>query len=236
MESKEIYQRLTQCGIPATQELAQGLATYHRLLMDWNTRMDLTAVTEEAEMLDRHYVDALSPLARPGLLPQTGTLIDVGTGAGFPGLALKIACPDLKLTLLDSLDKRVKFLRELCRKLGFEETACIHARAEEAPAALRQSFDFAASRAVARLNLLSELCLPFVRPGGVFIAMKGPGAAEELAEARRGIGLLCGGPGRIEDYRIPGTEIVHSAVLIPKSGPTPGKYPRRWAQIKKQPL
>ena len=88
MESKEIYQRLTQCGIPATPELAQGLAAYHRLLMDWNTRMDLTAVTEEGEMLDRHYVDALSPLARPGLLPQTGTLIDVGTGAGFPGLPL----------------------------------------------------------------------------------------------------------------------------------------------------
>lgn len=207
---------------------------FFEYLEEVNKVMNLTAISGQEDVARLHFLDCAALLKLADFSGKS--LIDVGTGAGFPGLALKIACPDLKLTLLDSLDKRVKFLRELCRKLGFEETACIHARAEEAPAALRQGFDFAASRAVARLNLLSELCLPFVRPGGVFIAMKGPGAAEELAEARRGIGLLGGGPGRIEDYRIPGTEIVHSAVLIPKSGPTPEKYPRRWAQIKKQPL
>ncbi len=160
----------------------------------------------------------------------------MGSGAGFPGLALKIACPELRLTLLDSLDKRVRFLSGTCEALGFDDVACLHARAEEAPAALREQFDQAASRAVARLNLLCELCLPFVKVGGLFLAMKGPDVEEELGQAKKGIAMLGGRTERVVPYTIPGTDIVHTAVLIRKEKPTPAKYPRRWAQIKKAPL
>ena len=160
----------------------------------------------------------------------------MGTGAGFPGLVLKILQPDLKLTLLDSLDKRVRFLELVCAELELEGVQCLHARAEEAPTELRESFDVACSRAVARLNLLGELCLPFVKKGGLFAAMKGPDAADELNEARRGLSLLGGGEPVIREYAVPGTDLRHNAVLVPKSGHTPRQYPRRWAQIKKQPL
>ena len=187
MESKEIYQRLTQCGIPATPELAQGLATYHRLLMDWNTRMDLTAVTEEAEMLDRHYVDALSPLARPGLLPQTGTLIDVGTGAGFPGLPLAMACPRLRVTLLDAQQKRLNFLEAVVRELGLTNVTLCHSRAEDGARnpALRERFDVAVARAVAALPVLAEYLLPYVRVGGMALCWKGPALRQELEQAKK---------------------------------------------------
>ena len=163
-------------------------------------------------------------------------VIDVGTGAGFPGLAVKVACPDMDLTLLDSLDKRIGFLRETCAALDFDDVACIHARAEDAPAELREGFDAALSRAVARLNVLCELCLPFVKTDGVFAAMKGPDCAEELREAERAIALLGGELERCVSYTVPGTDVTHSVVLIRKVRPTGARYPRRWAQIKKQPL
>ena len=142
----------------------------------------------------------------------------------------------MDLTLLDSLDKRVGFLRGTCARLGFDDVTCIHARAEEAPAEYREAFDFAFSRAVARLNLLCELCLPFVKPGGAFIAMKGPDCGEELGEASKAISALGGKLERCAAYTIPGTDITHSLVIIRKMRPTPPKYPRRWAQMKKQPL
>ena len=163
-------------------------------------------------------------------------LLDVGTGAGFPGLALKIACPDMELTLLDSLDKRIGFLRDTCALLGFDDVRCIHARAEEAPAELHAGFDIACSRAVARLNLLCELCLPLAKKGGAFIAMKGPDCADELNAAKRAIKLLGGEVEDVKKYLVPGTDATHSAIIIRKTADTPAKYPRRWAQIKKQPL
>ena len=163
-------------------------------------------------------------------------MIDVGTGAGFPGMVLKILCPEMELTLLDSLDKRLRFLQTVCEELGFSDVQCLHARAEEAPPQLRESFDLACSRAVARLNLLSELCLPFVKPGGQFIAMKGPELSDELAEAERGIRLLGGEVERVAEYPVPGTDLRHNAVLIRKIAETPKKYPRKWGQMKKQPL
>ena len=163
-------------------------------------------------------------------------VIDVGTGAGFPGLALKIACPDMELTLLDSLDKRIGFLRDTCALLGFDDVRCIHARAEEAPAELHAGFDIACSRAVARLNLLCELCLPFVRTGGAFLAMKGPDCAEELDEARSAIRKLGGTYERTVTYTVPGTDVTHSVVVIRKTAATPPKYPRRWAKMQKEHL
>ena len=148
----------------------------------------------------------------------------------------KILRPETELTLLDSLDKRLRFLSTVCGELGFADVQCLHARAEEAPPELRQSFDVACSRAVARLNLLAELCLPFVKVGGIFAAMKGPEVTEELRNAEKGIRLLGGEVERVAEYAVPGTELRHNAVLIRKVSETPKKYPRKWGQMKKNPL
>lgn len=207
---------------------------YYETLAEQNKVMNLTAIDGEEDTARLHFLDCAALLTLTELKGKS--LIDVGSGAGFPGLALKVAEPSLSLTLLDSLDKRVRFLQELSGKLGFEDVVCLHARAEEAPEALRGQFDVAASRAVARLNLLCELCLPFVKVGGLFLAMKGPGAEEEAEEAAKAIALLGGKLERVAVYPIPGTDTRHSVVMIRKVRETPKKYPRRWAQIKKQPL
>ncbi len=207
---------------------------YYELLSEWNKVMNLTAISGEEDTARLHFLDCAA-LTRLTEL-QGKRVIDVGSGAGFPGLVLKILCPEMELVLLDSLDKRVKFLRTVCAELGFSDVQCLHARAEEAPAELRQSFDVACSRAVARLPLLAELCLPFVKKGGLFIAMKGPELREELREAERAIRLLGGETERTAEYPVPGTELHHNAVLIRKTADTPAKYPRKWAQMKKQPL
>ena len=225
---------LAQGNIVLTDEAQDRLLAYHRLLLEWNARMDLTNVPEE-EMALRHYADSLLSLARKEWFPDGARLIDVGTGAGFPGLPLKIAQPDISLTLLDSLDKRVRFLGDVCAATGLTDVTCLHTRAEEAPE-LRGRFDAAVSRAVARLYLLCELCLPFVRTGGVFLAMKGPDCAAELDEARSAIRKLGGTYERTARYTIPGTDVTHSVVVIRKTAPTPPKYPRRWAKMQKEHL
>lgn len=207
---------------------------YFERLDEMNKVMNLTAISGEDDTARLHFLDCAAVLTAADVSGKK--VIDVGTGAGFPGLALKIARPDMDLTLLDSLDKRVGFLRGTCARLGFDDVTCIHARAEEAPVEYREAFDFAFSRAVARLNLLCELCLPFVKPGGAFIAMKGPDCGEELGEASKAISALGGKLERCAAYTIPGTDITHSLVIIRKMRPTPPKYPRRWAQMKKQPL
>lgn len=218
---------------PDSQALSR-YRVYYEYLEEMNQVMNLTAISGEEDVARLHFLDcaALLPLAEFG----GKRVIDVGTGAGFPGLAMKIACPAMELTLLDSLDKRIGFLKDTCEKLGFSDVACIHARAEEIPAGFRQGFDFALSRAVARLNLLCELCLPYVKKGGAFIAMKGSDLEEELAEARHCIHVLGGQVEKKIDYTIPGTDVTHCALIIRKVADTPAKYPRRWAQIKKNPL
>lgn len=210
------------------------LRQYYELLEEYSRVMNLTAIHGEADCARLHFLDSAALLSLEEL--EGKSVVDVGTGAGFPGLVLKILCPSVRLTLVDSLDKRVQFLRTTCEALGLEDVVCLHLRAEEAPPSLRESFDIAVSRAVARLNVLSELCLPFVRPEGRFLAMKGPGAAEELREAERAVTLLGGAPGECISYAIPGTETAHCLVRITKKRPTPRSYPRRWAQIKKNPL
>ena len=207
---------------------------YYDYLDEQNRVMNLTAISGEEDSARLHFLDCAALLKEADFAGRR--VIDVGTGAGFPGLALKVACPSIQLTLLDSLDKRVRFLQTLCEKLGFADVQCLHARAEEAPAQLRQSCDIAVSRAVARLNLLCELCLPFVKVGGLFLAMKGPGAEEELAEAKRAIAALGGKAEGIRIYDVPGTELEHNVIVIRKVRDTPNRYPRRWAQMKKQPL
>ena len=229
-----LQEGFAQMGIRA-DEAAQGrFRRYYETLTEWNAVMNLTAISGEEDTARLHFLDCAALLKLEDFSGKR--VIDVGSGAGFPGLVLKTLCPEMDLCLLDSLDKRVKFLSALSGELGFSDVRCLHARAEEAPAELRQSFDIACSRAVARLNLLSELCLPFVKVGGLFAAMKGPEVEEELREAGQGIRLLGGEIERVAEYAVPGTELRHNAVLIRKVADTPKKYPRKWGQMKKQPL
>ncbi len=221
-------------SLPLDERALWRFRRYYELLTEWNKVMNLTAISGEEDTARLHFLDCA---ALAGLTELKGRrVIDVGTGAGFPGLVLKILCPETELVLLDSLEKRVRFLKTVCAELGFDDVLCLHARAEEAPPQLRESFDLACSRAVARLNLLAELCLPFVKTGGLFAAMKGPDAAEELREAEKGLRLLGGEIERVAEYPVPGTELRHNAVLIRKGSETPKKYPRKWAQMKKNPL
>ena len=220
--------------LPLDDTALRRYRVYADALAEKNAVMNLTAIEGEENVARLHFLDCaalLSLCELPG--PR---LIDVGTGAGFPGLALKIARPELELTLLDSLDKRIGFLRECCEKLDFADVACVHARAEEAPAEFRAAFDAASSRAVARLRVLCELCLPLVKKGGVFLAMKGPDCGEEVSEAKQAIRLLGGRLERVVPYTVPGTDVTHSVVVIRKTGDTPPNSPRPWAQIKKKPL
>ncbi len=224
---------LRELGLTATEEQLAALEQFAGLLEEKNKVMNLTAIHGPEDIARLHFLDCAALLP---LIPTAGrTLADVGSGAGFPGIVLKILSPETRLTSLDSLGKRIEFQREAAEALGLADTELLCARAEEL-ADRRESFDIVTSRAVARLSILAELCLPLVKTGGVFAAMKGPAPEEELAEAKRGIALLGGGKVRVERYRIPGTDVVHSAVLIEKLRPTPAKYPRRYAQIKKQPL
>lgn len=223
-----------ELGLNLTDEAAARYETYFEYLEEKNKVINLTAISGRENVARLHFLDCAALLNFAEFKDKR--VIDVGTGAGFPGLALKIADPEMKLTLLDSLNKRIDFLRESCEKMGLTDVECIHARAEEAPKDFRNAFDIVTSRAVARLNVLCELCLPFLRENGVFIAMKGPGCSEELLEAQNAMKLLGAELDTTKSYNIPGTDIVHTAVIIRKTKPTHPKYPRKWAQIKKQPL
>lgn len=224
---------LAAWGLGADARALHRFRRYYEALTEKNRVMNLTAIEGEADTARLHFLDSLSPLL---LFPLKGKrVIDVGTGAGFPGLPLKIACPGMSLTLLDSQQKRIEFLRETCASLELEDVRCLHARAEECRD-LREGFDFALSRAVARLNVLCELCLPLVKVGGAFLALKGPAVSEEIDQARRAVALLGGEVEQVFPYTLPGEETAHSIAVIRKTSPTPAKYPRRFAQIKKAPL
>lgn len=223
-----------ELGLPLSEDAVRQYRVYCDQLLETNKVMNLTAIEGEDDTSRLHFLDCAALLCFEDFKGKS--LVDIGTGAGFPGLALKIAEPDINLTLLDSLDKRVGFLKNTCDMLDMEDVECIHARAEEIPSGFRESFDIAASRAVARLNVLAELCLPYVKPGGVFIAMKGPEVDEELDEAKPAIKKLGGKTEAVNKYTIFGTDIVHSAILIRKVSSTPAGFPRKWAQIKKKPL
>lgn len=222
-----------EMGLRAGEDAAEHFRAYFELLSKKNAVMNLTAINGEEDTARMHFLDSLSPLL---LFDMDGcSMIDVGTGAGFPGLPLKIVCPNLKLTLLDSQNKRVEFLGDVCRQLGLDGVECVHRRAEEC-GERRESYDFAVSRAVARLNVLCELCLPYVKQGGAFLALKGPALSDELDEADTAIRLLGGRLERVFDYAIPGVEAKHNIAVIRKVSSTPEKYPRRFALIKKSPL
>lgn len=214
-------------GIPA-------LLRYWELLAEKNKVMNLTAITDPDEAARLHFLDSAALLALADFRGKS--VVDVGTGAGFPGLPLKILEPSIRLTLLDAQRKRVDFLREVCGELGLEGVECVHGRAEDFAGERREGFDIAVSRAVAALPVLAELCLPLVKPGGTFLAMKSVDSNEELNAAGRAVRLL---GGRLEppmDYAISGTDIPRRLAIHTKIGETPKKYPRTFAKIKKNPL
>lgn len=217
-----------------TDEMYSRFKAYYDYLTEQNALMNLTAITGEDDTARLHFLDCA---ALSSLYDFSGaSVIDIGTGAGFPGLPLKISVPDISLTLLDSHNKRMTFLNETCRRLELNDVRCVCARAEEICSDIGGSFDIAVSRAVARLNVLCELCIPFVHVGGVFIAMKGPDCSEELSEASKAISILGGAEPTVKKYTIPGTDIIHSAVIIKKLRQTPKEYPRQFGKIKKLPL
>ena len=211
-----------------------SLLRYGKLLLEKNKVMNLTAITEPADVASLHFLDSAALLALADLKGKT--VVDVGTGAGFPGMPLKILEPSIHMTLLDSLGKRITFLQEVCDDLGLTDVQCVHARAEEFAAEHRQSFDFAVSRAVANLSVLCELCLPLVKPGGYFLSMKSVESGQELEAAKKAIQILGGRVERTADYQIPGTDVTHRVIFIKKIAETPKKYPRPFAKIKKNPL
>jgi len=232
MEMKNALQAgLPQLGLELTEERQNTLCSFGRAVIEQNKVMNLTAITEPAAVAKLHLLDSISLLK---VLPLAGKrMIDVGCGAGFPGVPVKIACPEVELTLLDSLGKRMTWLETVLPTLGVEAT-CVTARAEEAVANCREQYDVATSRAVARLNILLELTAPFVKVGGYVLAMKGAAAREELEEARNAISRLGLKLERVEEFPVDDT--AHAVILLKKVKPTPTQYPRRYAKIKQMPL
>ena len=231
MMEKTLREGLTALGLSLPEARQEKLCAFARAMVKQNEVMNLTAITEDTQVAKLHLLDSLTVLCCADL--KNKTLIDVGCGAGFPGVPLAIACPEAKVTLLDSLGKRVKWLEQILPQLGIH-AECVTARAEEAVASRRESYDFATSRAVARLNILLELTAPYVKVGGAVLAMKGAAAKEELSEcagAMKKLGL------KLEDVRefpIDGTS--HAVIVLRKIAPTPKQYPRRYAKIKQSPL
>ena len=226
-----LNQGLPELNLSLSDQIQDTLCAFGRAMVKQNEVMNLTGITEDEAVAKMHLLDSLTVLSAADLSGKK--LIDVGCGAGFPGVPLAIACPDAKITLLDSLGKRMKWLEEVLPTLGIT-AECVTARAEEAVATRRESYDFATSRAVARLNILLELTAPYVKVGGAVLAMKGAAAREELAECGNAIKKLGLKLEAVKEYPIDGT--AHAVIVLRKVAPTPPKYPRRFAQIKKSPL
>ena len=224
---------LSQLERKLTDAQLDTFCAFGSALVEKNQVMNLTAITEPEQVARLHFLDCIALLGAANFYGKS--VIDVGCGAGFPGVPLKIAEPSILLTLLDSLKKRMDWLESTLPELGIE-AQCVAARAEEYALEHREQYDIAVSRAVARLTMLAELCLPLVRVGGHFVAMKSADSDEELSQAARAIATLGGKVTRIWDYPVPGTDAVHRAVVITKVKATPKPYPRRFAKIKQQPL
>lgn len=226
-----------ELGLDLSDREIDMFSEYKRLLKEWNEKINITAITDDDEIDVKHFLDSVS-VFKSGLINGTERIIDVGTGGGFPGIPVNILKPDTEVVLLDGLNKRLKFLNEVIDTLGLQNISTVHGRAEELgrKKEYRETFDIAVSRAVASLNTLSEYCLPFVKVGGYFVAMKGPDVDEEIEQAEKAIEKLGGQIEKRIDIPLPSSDIVHNLLLIKKVKQTPSVYPRGGGNPKKKPL
>lgn len=234
MNKKQFIEALKELDITLTNNQFEQFETYYQELVSWNEKMNLTAITEKEEVYEKHFYDSI--LASTVLEFNDQTLVDVGAGAGFPSIPLKIIFPNLKVTIVDSLNKRITFLNHLIKELKLEDVKALNARAEEFAQDHRESFDIATGRAVARLNILDELCVPLVKKGGYFLALKGKQGLEEAQEATNGLQTLGVEEKKIKKYILSSENSVRYLLLYKKVKNTPLKYPRNFGQIKKKPL
>lgn len=235
--SEMLKNRMDRLQIETNENMLEQFNLFYHLLVEWNKVMNLTGITEYEEVVEKHFADSLS-LARFLDLNKIHTVIDVGTGAGFPGIPLKIAFPHLKVVLLDSLNKRINFLNEVIAKLDLKEIHTIHGRAEEyaRKPEYREQFDLCVSRAVANLSVLSEYCIPYIRVGGIFVPYKSGEIDEEVAASRKAVDILGGQIDHVEKFQLPDTDIHRSFVFINKIKNTQKKYPRKAGTPAKEPL
>lgn len=237
MDYQILEQKLGELGIKQDQNQLERFHKFYQLLIEWNKVMNLTGITEYEDVVEKHFVDSLS-IIKAIDLSRIHTVIDVGTGAGFPGIPLKIAFPHLRVVLLDSLNKRIKFLDEVISQLGLTEISTIHGRAEEyaRKEEYREQFDLCVSRAVSNLSTLSEYCLPYIQVGGIFVPYKSGEIDDEVEQSKKAVRILGGNIKDVMKFELPGTDIHRSFVLIHKEQHTQKKYPRKAGIPAKEPL
>lgn len=224
-------------GLDFDEDKYNKFIKYKELIQEWNEKVNLTAITEDEEIIKKHFIDSLK-VFKIEELKKCKRFIDIGTGGGFPGVPMKIMNPECEMYLLDSLNKRINFLNEVVNQLGLENVNTMHGRAEDyaKDPSYREGFDAVVSRAVANLTVLSEFCIPYLKVGGYFVALKGPAIEEELTDAKKAISILGGRVERIENVDIEGSDLKHNLVVIKKIKETPKKYPRKAGMVTKNPL
>lgn len=237
MDNRRFEQELNELGVRLNDIQKEQFDRYYELLVEWNRVMNLTGITDYDEVNLKHFTDSLT-IVRINNMENVSTLIDIGTGAGFPGLPIKIAFPHIKVILLDSLNKRIKFLDKVIDELNLDNVFTLHGRAEDYAKKVeyREQFDTCVSRAVANLSTLSEYCLPFVKEGGNFISYKSAESDEEISHSEKAINLLGGKINRVEKFVLPGSDMRRALVKIDKVKSTPKKYPRKAGMPGKEPL
>lgn len=236
----EIFaEELANYGFKLSSKQKEQFATYYNKLIEFNKKVNLTRITDKNEVYLKHFFDSITPLLEfSDLFKGEKSLCDVGAGAGFPSLPIKILCPDLSITIVDSLDKRLKFLDELVSDLSLDKVTLVHSRAEDAGQNknLREKFDLVTGRAVARMSVLSEYCLPLAKVDGYLVALKGPKAQDELAEAKNAIEVLGGSVKEVKELTLPDTDDERTLIVVKKVKATPKKYPRQAGTPNRKPL